>query len=135
MSNEPTGYLEDCCWTWLRDQCRGKGCACLCHVEYPNPADENMSAIRLVERAGKLTAQLAAANATIAARDAELADARAALDVAEELSDDLENMAQALSNLMAECGDSKRLPLIIDSLDTVTRFRASLARTPEAAGE
>ncbi len=62
MSDELTGYLEDCCWTWIRDQCRGNGCACRCHAEYPNPGDSDLSAMRLVERAGRQQRELAAAN-------------------------------------------------------------------------
>jgi hypothetical protein len=31
--NPLTGYLEDCCWTWMQDQCKGSGCACRCHGE------------------------------------------------------------------------------------------------------
>lgn len=34
-----TGFLENCCWDWIRDQCRdAERCACACHVVYPKPA-------------------------------------------------------------------------------------------------
>jgi hypothetical protein len=28
-------YSEDCCWNDPRDQCRGDGCQCRCHVDRP----------------------------------------------------------------------------------------------------
>jgi hypothetical protein len=26
-----TGFLEECCWTLERQDCKGKGCRCRCH--------------------------------------------------------------------------------------------------------
>lgn len=32
-----TGYLESCCWTFVRQHCPGAGCSCKCHTDYPDP--------------------------------------------------------------------------------------------------
>jgi hypothetical protein len=36
-----TGYLEDCCFNYLRDYCSRNlpkgGCKCRCHVDHPDP--------------------------------------------------------------------------------------------------
>lgn len=32
-----TGYIEECCWTDIRQFCKGVGCVCICHLTPPPP--------------------------------------------------------------------------------------------------
>lgn len=101
MSENPeTGYLEDCCWTWIADHCpkrHQQPCQCRCHLEEkPRPANEQELLLEVqrlrrqreaaLDMAQEDRAALAAAEQRAAAAEAERDALRVALETAERVT-------------------------------------------------